>query len=500
MYPTLARIGTLTTLLTLLSCSTSSTESDDWETADVVNVAFKLSVYEGGTRSGNDTNNSDDTSSANVTEGPTWGDTYTNETLYYDAAIDPSTVKVYLTDETGTSILTDITPLICYKEEGEDNLYTYYGYAGKAAFNTLKNGTTLRCMVTANATSATYSLTDLPDGDTKDNEELYIPMWGVGSFTLDQSTRNQTVEEIALLRAAVKCRVKLSEEMSQSYTLSNVTLHPAIATGHVYPTGYNQVSATEDLYFLKDDDSKDLYGFHPYDEAIDTLLTQSFLEDPSNTDTTPTAWIAYFPEYTNNETNPIYISLSLNKGTTTTTHTIAFKDYDNDALYTDLMRNHLYDFTITGIGRSMDLTLEVSDWSTPNMKWDLTKELSTESIRWVEDTYSTVDQSEKTVTVLSGVAATGNFHIQTPVGVTWYATLTSEDYRPFVFVDAAGNEGTTVTSGEIDGTSPSTLRIKATTPNNTLQHKATLTLYIEYKDGTTRKVEELSGWTIIQTL
>jgi hypothetical protein len=480
-------------LMLLTACSSVDTDSYDWEASDKITLAFKLSVYQGGTRS-------DETDNTTVTEGPTWGDEYNNENLYYDAAIDPSTVQVCLTDESGKTILADVTPLSCAKDESADNTYTYFGYADKTAFNKLSNGTTLHCMVTANAADKTFAIGDLPDGNTTD-DTFYIPMWGVGSFTLNRTTREQNIAEISLLRAAVKCRVKLSEEMSKTYSLSNVTLHPAMSTGYVYPYGYSEVDDTEDLYFVKDKNKTGLYGFNPYSGTPSTTLSKSFLEDPSGNDDASTAWVAYFPEYSNNETNPIYISLSLNKGTTTSTsHTIAFKDYDNDKLYTDLMRNHLYDFTITGIGRSLDLTLQVDDWSVHNMVWDFTEQITTGSLSWTQNTYSSVNTTDKTVTVLSGVAATGTFLIESPVGVTWYATLTSEDYRPFVFVDEQGNEISTVTSGEIDGTSYSTLRVKATNSKNTLQHTATLTIYIEYKDGTTRRVDALSGWQIIQTL
>jgi hypothetical protein len=40
----------------------------------------------------------------------------------------------------------------------------------------------------------------------------------------------------------------------------------------------------------------------------------------------------------------------------------------------------------------------------------------------------------------------------------------------------------------------------ATSTDNTRQNQATLTIYVRYKEGTTRKVEELSGWVVIQTI
>jgi hypothetical protein len=493
MYPTLSRTGALiTTLLTLLACSTPNTESDNWETADVVTVAFKLSVYEGGTRS------DDDTSSADVAEGPTWGDTYTQENLYYDAAIDPSTVKVYLTDDTGENILTDLTVMSCIKVEGEDNVYTYYGCADKSVFDHTENGSTIRCVVTANTAENTFSLKDLPHDNTQ-GTQLHIPMWGVGTFTLDKNTRQQASAQIPLLRAAVKCRIKLSEEISKNFSLSDVTLHPAIEKGYVTPGGYDRVKSTEELYFLKDHSENTLYSFHPYIDEVKTTLTQSFLPEPSETEEGSTAWIAYFPEYTNNEDAPIYITLNLSKGTAyTTPHTVAFKNYNNDTLYTELMRNHLYDFTITDVGRSLDVNLKVDNWTTDTMTWDFTEQISDTPISWIHDTYSSINDKE--ITLLSGVVAEGRFSIQSPVGATWFSTLTSEEYRTFVFVDEEGNELGNTVSGEVSSTGVSRIRIKAMRENNTVQHQATLTFYIEYKDGTTRKVDDLSGWTVIQTI
>jgi hypothetical protein len=69
-----------------------------------------------------------------------------------------------------------------------------------------------------------------------------------------------------------------------------------------------------------------------------------------------------------------------------------------------------------------------------------------------------------------------------------------------VFVDEEGNELGNTVSGEVSSTGVSRIRIKAMRENNTVQHQATLTFYIEYKDGTTRKVDDLSGWTVIQTI
>ncbi len=484
MYSSYTTLLTFAALLGLAACSTHA-ENDEWESGDVVTVAFKLSVYEGGTRS----DNADD---ATVTEGPTWGDEYNKDSIYYDAAIATQTVKIQVTDNTGKKVLTDVTPLTCVKDES-GNTYTYYGCANRSAFDGLDNGTTLRCMVTANASTNTFGLSDLPCNNTEEGS-LYIPMWGVGSFTLDKTTREQASVEVALLRAAAKCRVKLNDEMRKKYTLSNVVLHPAVSWGYVYPNGYDLVETTEDLYLLKDNNAQKLYGFHPYTGETETGLTQTFLQEPG--DAQAAAWIGYFPEYTNSAEAPIYLTLNLNKGTSSTVHTVAFKDYTTGALYTDLMRNHLYDFTITGVGRGLDIDLKVDDWTTEDITWDFTEQISGSTLSWS----SCSSVNEQTVTLLSGVAAEGRFTILSPKGVTWYATLTSDEYHTFVFVDEDGEELGNTVSGEVDGKTASVIWVKAVKEDNTIQHKANLTFYIEYKDGSTRKVDNLSGWTVVQTI
>jgi hypothetical protein len=106
------------------------------------------------------------------------------------------------------------------------------------------------------------------------------------------------------------------------------------------------------------------------------------------------------------------------------------------------------------------------------------------------------------VTVLKDVAAEGRFCLTSPEGALWVATVTPTTYFGFETgeVDADGNP---VTASTITGTidrKEAVIRLRALTSGSTTQNEAKLTFYVYYKDGTTRLVEELSGWEIIQPL
>lgn len=498
--------------LLLLSAWTACSTTDEPDGAMepyTSTVSFLLSVYnegKGGTR-------------ASEEEAATWGDAYSPDDTQYDAGIDPGTVCAYLTDNQGKNLL-QVGSLVCYKVD--ESTFRYYGSIPVSSKSLLTNGTTYRCMVTANADNttvdATFTIQDnLPN---KDSETDYkIPMWGVTSFTWDGSKESQYLGVISLLRSAVKCRIRMGEELAESgYSMGTVTLFTPNISGYVLPNNYNKVSKTSDLYLV---DNETDYGFRPYAVAGADVSQTTFWNEPVTESDTKgdeaspdgsNAQIVYFPEQKNTDDNPSYFEVEILKdGQSLGKKKGEFKDYESDEWYTDLQRNHVYDYEIVGVGDGSQFTLTlkqtVKDWVEETEEWDYTTQISgILSIDWDESTYYyKVDDGEKKQIILNAnQAASFSFTINSPVGATWYATITSDQSDAFVIERDADDSAvvaalTTSVSGTVNG-EESHLRIRATNAENSQQHTTELSVFVRYANGVVRKINELSGWQIVQTM
>jgi hypothetical protein len=378
-------------------------------------------------------------------------------------------------------------------------------------------------MVTANVgditENATFTIQDnLPN---KNQEPDYkIPMWGVTSFTWDDSKEAQALGTILLLRSAAKCRIYMGEELYKAgYSMGQVTLFTPNTRGYVLPGNYDKVSKTSDLYLVDNDVN---YGFNPYTENDAKVAETSFWNEPVTEDAmtvdeasadASNAQIVYFPEQENTTDNPSYFEVEILKdGQSLGTKRGEFKNYDRDEWYADLLRNHVYDYEIVGVGDSsseVTLTLKqtVKDWVVEKEEWDYTTQVSGKlSIDWDESTYYyKVDDGEKKQIILNANQAVSfSFTINSPVGATWYATITSDQSDAFVIErnmdDIAELAAlTTSVSGTVNG-EKSKLKIRATNTENNQQHTTELSVFVRYANGTVRKINELSGWQIIQTM
>jgi hypothetical protein len=102
------------------------------------------------------------------------------------------------------------------------------------------------------------------------------------------------------------------------------------------------------------------------------------------------------------------------------------------------------------------------------------------------------------VTLLTNTTLQAKLRFLTPNGATWLATLTAVDADDSKNV-ITFEDGSTYATGYIDG-NETTLQIIAAEKLNTTQHKAKLTIYVKFLDGSTTEVSALEGWTIIQTI
>jgi hypothetical protein len=432
-----------------------------------------------------------------------------------DAEIDPESVRAYLVNAAGNSTpVATVEDLWCYRvgqSEGGD-IYQYYGVVDRTNI-IVTDGAEYRCMILANttedllsacidgvlpaATVWTYDASILPTGT---NTTYAIPMWGVQTFTWHNADEVKYVGQVSLLRAAVKSRVLLGEQMvKEGYSLGDVTLLSAASKGYLLPGDYTGAKTTAELNSTAGAEKGDIYCFNPcLPTEEDGVVQVPFYAEATNT------MVAYFPERSlaSPEDSKIKVELKKNNVVVSTPYYIYFKDYATDVPYTDLVRNRVYNFTITGFSVGVYDDLTVNAWEESGEEIDYTEHASGDwDVAWNEATYESLDKQAKLVMVKPSVPVELTFDMQTPVGATWFATLaqsntSNDDYLPFVFRTEEGDDSSV--SGRITSTTKVTLRVAATNANATVQHEAVLNVYIRYINGLTRKVEELSGWRFVQ--
>jgi cytoskeletal protein RodZ len=580
-YPFPESLGFLLLLSTFCGCiSETSTELCEVAETDAPTVTFTLSVDRENTRATRD--------------GGRWRDSYTTDPAQYDAVIDPEQVYAYLTDTKGNLVFR-VEDLTCFQvgESETQKTYQYYGEVPVAFRTAITNGTKYRCIITANTSAievsgtpadtklgaAQFDLNDLLSTALPAND-YKIPMWGVGGFEWNTSKEVQSVGDVSMLRAAAKCRIHLSDDLVKAgYTLGDVKLYGVNGTGNVWPNNWEKVDETIDLYWDRDGSE---YGFNPTQMSATTGRRSTFWDEPG---TDPgTSKIVYFPERDNSANSSTTDAATSGTATTDTDtatsgtattedgspsnakviilkdgvsikdangadkeFTVEFKDYTRDAdnYYTDLQRNHVYDFEVRTIGSDLTLNLTVANWEESSITWDFSEQISGDlTVEWTEGTYYSEDDEEKKISLLSGTDAELSFTIKSPVGATWIATLVpvADDTDNSFYLKSATEETSTddtssstdtsdnsssttdtgdasssttdsedssstpttesnplTVSGTVDGTK-TVLKVGCSNPNNNQQHQATLVVYVRYANGTTSEVKELSGWTITQTM
>jgi hypothetical protein len=507
-------------LLALFISACHSDFSDDEELYPVptdadstrLYVSFTMAVSEGGgTRA-----DADEVETADEK----WGDSYTPETTdyettAYDAGINPEKVHVALFSATG-AYLTTVKRLECYPDGA--GTYQYRGEVTETEL--LTSGTEYRCMVVANTASVdftqlsslTYEASDLPQATS--SEGYYIPAWGVQSFTLEG--KETKLGTISLLRAAVKCRICLSDALKTSGNeLQSVKFHTRNLDGYIAPTGFD-TKATTDLSIAGCFRPTEAQKYYEVDGFVKEkpYTAMAFFAEPEADDGT---LVCYFPECENTVTNEAYLTVTIVNDETTT-------EYEWKFNREQLVRNHLYDLEITNISKDVSISVTACSWDLQYSSVDFTEEIAYQeeygdgAIKWEEGTYGQVDQTSKTITLLKGVTLVGTIGFRSPIGGTVLATMASDDAddtsNSILFVSgrtvtstsesdtgtstSATVTGTTYTTSEIDGKNLVIFYIRAANENNSRQHRASLQVYVKYLDGTTQEVSGLKGWTILQ--
>ena len=185
-------------------------------------------------------------------------------------------------------------------------------------------------------------------------------------FTLKPGERQTLDNGIDLLRAVAKIEVVLGDTPATEYTITDITLKRRNTTGYCLPYGWSTVGKTTDL----EREGNTPASFRPYASLASSAGSFAVADNKLSA-------AYYLPEYAKSDANPAQLTITLAKdGNKTKDYTLDLKGYTTDnGGYYDLVRNHIYRYTITGV---QDGELAVSYRVLP---W----ELVTSSIGWTEN-------------------------------------------------------------------------------------------------------------------
>lgn len=297
----------------------------------------------------------------------------------FDNLLLPNQLKVFITDDQSNS-LAEVT-MLSLSGPSATGEREYIGFiTGDDTFeNVQSKGAKLH--VIANAGN---DLTDT-NGEINSDKSFEksgqgfdaIPMWGVATVQkkpfseMKKGERFEVQETIWLLRAMAKVEILLKEPIDDNYiqTLTGATLDGVNGSGYLLPlstnTGWKTVSETKALSY---DDS-----FRPLKKGTETATINATPQD--------NAIVFYLPDCANpngDTANELAINVSYTtketpEGGQPETGTIYFRPYENGTANTtgdpyNIVRNHLYRFTITGIDPNSQLTLQytVCPWLVPS--------------------------------------------------------------------------------------------------------------------------------------
>lgn len=179
-----------------------------------------------------------------------------------------------------------------------------------------------------------------------------FPMWGIHAIDLQLAPgKRNDAGIIYLLRTQAKVRVALSDEVKEAYKLTKVAINDYNRQGYLVPNGYSPHNETIQL--------NSEGSFHEFSSKAS--ITLPFKEENPNI-----SQFAYMPEYANIGNNaPAKLNIELVRkfDNVAKTYTLELKNYQTNSPL-NIVRNTIYNFTITGITDKLDVALyyQVMGW------------------------------------------------------------------------------------------------------------------------------------------
>ncbi|MCL1615830.1 FimB/Mfa2 family fimbrial subunit [Bacteroides sp. ET71] len=297
----------------------------------------------------------------------TRGDNYPNKPgTDYENRIDQLQVVLYSTDGNNAAYpLYNLWQETSSTQEGGQDTYTFVGSIDTNDADSPQAGT-YKIMVFANCGEMSdYAFDGIDEllfnyryDDATHTPTTAIPMWGVttAELTLKPGERQTLDNGIDLLRAVAKIEVVLGDTPATEYTITDITLNHRNTTGYCLPYGWSTVGKTTDL----EREGNTPASFHPYASLASSAGNFAVADNKLSA-------AYYLPEYAKSDANPAQLTITLAKdGNKTKDYTLDLKGYTTDnGGYYDLVRNHIYRYTITGV---QDGTLTVQYLVLP---WEL---------------------------------------------------------------------------------------------------------------------------------
>ena len=253
----------------------------------------------------------------------------------YENALNPDDIHVKVCNASGTTIA-DVADIRLSRLSS-----TEYAVTGTWRDSADRLAEAKKVMVFANSNALTFQLADT---------RRYIPMWGVASLPQLIIGKRNDIGTVELLRAVAKVSVDLRGDMpGRGYSIASLTVNRYNTQGNTVPRGYQLVGSTGELRFAT--------SLNPLVSTVDKL---DFTKDS----------VAYLPEYDNTSTSatPSTVTVVLNRNNAYEgTYTLHFRNYDATGAPTgspyDIMRNHIYSYTLHKSDGRIKITLHVREWN-----------------------------------------------------------------------------------------------------------------------------------------
>lgn len=290
-----------------------------------------------------------------------WGTINPNDPgTEFDNLLLAAQLKVFITDGQSKN-LAEVTMLTRTGSQNEDGswVYEYLGFiSGDDAFkNVTEKGKKLHVIANAGADA---SLTDTQSFSLYGQTFDAIPMWGVATVQenpfkdMKKGERFEVKETVWLLRAMAKVEIELSDDPDNIIKeLKGASLSGVNSSGYLLPTDWATTAQTKNLTYDA--------SYRPYKSTIATPL----IANPQDAD--KKRIVFYLPECDNpNGDSELRIAVEYSTDDKTdNTGYLRFIKYDNgkpieNGTPYNIVRNHLYRYTITGINTVEDVQLSIN--------------------------------------------------------------------------------------------------------------------------------------------